>query len=133
MWELYKRKINAGITDYEESRKADAGRRATEFIYTLIIGTLMTAFTLFISYHLYKTDNLGKQWILTVITLSSSIFIILGKFIAISAQFSSIFAASERVLMLLNLPITVQDTGTSDFDETVNTIEFVNEIGRAHV
>ena len=126
MWELCKRKINAGITDYEDSRKADAGRRAAEFIYTLIIGTLMTAFTLFISYHLYKTGNLGKQWILAVITLSSSIFIILGKFIAISAQFSSIFAASERVLMLLNLPITVQDTGTSDFDETVNTIEFVN-------
>ena len=126
MWEHYKDKINKGIADYEKSRKADAGRRAFEFIYTIIIGTLMTAFTLFISYHLYKTGSLGKQWILVVITLGSSILIILSKFIAISTQFASIFAASERVLMLLNFPITIHDTGTVEFNETIDTIEFVN-------
>ena len=126
MWERYKRKINTGITDYEGSRKADAGRRAVEVIYTIFISTSMTASSLFISYHLYKADSIAKQWLLVIITLSGSIFVILSKFIAISTQFASVFAASERVLMLLNLPITVQDTGTADFDETVNTIEFVN-------
>ena len=126
IWESYKRKISTGIADYEISRKADAGRRAVEIIYTIVIGTLMTSFALFISYHLYKTNSLKKQWIPVVITLGNSILVILGKFIAVSTQFSSIFAASERVLMLLNFPITVQDTGTLEFNESVNTVEFVN-------
>lgn len=126
IWENYKRKISMGIADYEISRKADAGRRAVEIIYTIVIGTLMTSFALFISYHLYKTNSLKKQWIPVVITLGNSILVILGKFIAVSTQFSSIFAASERVLMLLNFPITVQDTGTLEFNEAVNTVEFVN-------
>jgi len=126
MWESYKRKINASIVDYEKSRKKDAGRRAYEIVYAIFISTMMTVSTLLISYHLYKNGSLEKQWILAVITAGGSIFAILGKFVNISTQFSSVFAASERVLNLLNLPITVQDTGTVEFDEAVTTIEFDN-------
>ena len=126
MWESYRRKINVGITEYEKSRKTDAGRRALEVIYTIFISTMMTVSTLFISYHLYKSGSLEKQWILVVIFLSGSIFAILVKFIAISTQFASVFAASERVLMLLNLPITVHDNGNTEFNEAVDTIEFSN-------
>ncbi|WP_036598837.1 ABC transporter ATP-binding protein [Oribacterium sp. oral taxon 078] len=126
MWESYRRKINARIADYEKGRRADAGRRACGLIYAIFISTMMTVSTLCISYHLYRSGSLAKQWILAVITVGGSIFAILGKFVNISTQFSSVFAASERVLNLLNLPITVQDTGTVEFNEAVDTIEFEN-------
>ena len=126
MWESYKRKINASIANYEKSRKADAGRKAYEVVYAIFISTMMTVSTLFISYYLYKSGSLEKQWILAVIITGGSIFAILAKFVNISTQFSSVFAASERVLNLLNLPITVRDSGTEEFNEIVDTIEFEN-------
>lgn len=126
MWESYKRKMISSIRDYEYSREKDAGRRAYEIIYAICISTMMTAFTLLISYYLYKKGSFEKQWILALIALGGSIFTILGKFVNISTQFSSVFAASQRVLSLVNLPISVQDSGILEFNETVNTIEFEN-------
>jgi len=130
MWESYRRKINARIADYEKGRRADAGRRACELIYAIFISTMMTVSTLCISYHLYRSGSLAKQWILAVITVGGSIFAILGKFVNISTQFSSVFAASERVLNLLNLPITVQDTGTVEFNEAVDKAGLSQEINQ---
>lgn len=114
------------VTKYDYDKKADAGRRSFETMYYFLVGSLMLICALIISFVLYSYNVLASVWIPVISSLSGIIFVSLGKFTNMASQFSSLFAAAERVFTLLNLPIQVEDTGTEIFNEEIKSITFEN-------
>ncbi len=123
-WHRYLQRFGIAVDNYDEAKKKDALRRSREYMYTLCIVALMTLCTLLISNHLTISNAFSLAWLPTLISLNACIVKLLNKFMSMSSQFSSIFAASERVLNLLNVPISVEDKGSLVFEGSIETVVF---------
>lgn len=123
-WRKYLQRFGIAVENYDEARKKDALRRSGEYMYTLCIVTLMTLCTLLISNRLNISSAFNLAWLPTLISLNACIVKLLNKFMSMSSQFSSIFAASERVLNLLHVPISVEDQGSLVFEGPIETVVF---------
>ncbi len=124
--DVFQKRFFDKVTKYDYDKKADAGRRSFETMYYFLVGSLMLICALIISFVLYSYNVLASVWIPVISSLSGIIFVSLGKFTNMASQFSSLFAAAERVFTLLNLPIQVEDTGTEIFNEEIKSITFEN-------
>ena len=123
-WRRYLQRFGIAVDNYDEAKKKDALRRAREYMYTLCIVTLLTLCTLIIASHLKISSEFSLAWLPTLISLNACIVKLLNKFMSMSSQFSSIFAASERVINLLNVPISVEDKGGLVFEGPIETVVF---------
>lgn len=128
LFDKYKQRLHASISAYDKEKNVDAGRRSLESIYTIVIITVMYVLLIIFARKLYIDGILNLSWITVLMAMVGSLFAVFAKFISMSTQFSSIFAASSRVLKLLNMPINVEDTGTEEFDGNIDTIEFQNVV-----
>ena len=124
--DVFQKRFFDKVTKYDYDKKADAGRRSFETMYYFLVGSLMLICALITSFVLYSYNVLDSVWIPVISSLSGIIFVSLGKFTNMASQFSSLFAAAERVFTLLNLPIQVEDTGTEIFNEEIKSITFEN-------
>ena len=124
-WSEYKKRIFCFVDRYDKSKQVDGKRRALEWMYTLLVMSMMNTLALLISVYVAKAPE-EQRWIMVVFIVGSSVFTVFNKFIAMSTQFSSIFAAARRVFDLLNLPVQVEDSGEEVFSEKIESIEFRN-------
>ncbi|MDO5096884.1 MAG: ABC transporter ATP-binding protein [Peptostreptococcaceae bacterium] len=124
----YRNNLFRTIRTYDETKQKDAKRRAHEWVYVLSVVALMNITMLFIAKKLFDVGALDVEWIPVILAMSGSLFVVFSKFIAMSTQFSSVFAAAGRVFHLLNLPVQVEDCGKEIFDGRIETIQFENVV-----
>lgn len=124
----YKTELFQTIRTYDGTKQKDAQRRSHEWVYVMSVMALMNITMLLIVKKLYNSESLDVKWIPVILAMSGSLFVVFSKFIAMSTQFSSVFAASSRVFHLLNLPIQVEDCGKEIFDGRIETVQFENVV-----
>lgn len=128
LFKMYTNRLDEAMVNYESVKREDAKRRASEWVYTIVIVALMNISTMLIIGLLYTQGKLNTEWITVLLAVGSSVFVVYSKFMSMSTQFSNVFAASERVLKLLRLPIRIIDSGEKELTEEIETIEFKNVV-----
>ncbi|MEL3912229.1 ABC transporter ATP-binding protein [Treponema pedis] len=124
----YKTNLFRAVRTYDETKRKDAQRRSHEWVYVMSVMALMNITMLLIANKLYRSESLDVKWIPVILAMSGSLFVVFSKFISMSTQFSSVFAAASRVFHLLNLPIQVEDCGKEKFDGKIETVQFENVV-----
>lgn len=109
---------------YIEACIIDARRRGKEAMVTEFIKGMMTLCLLLISASLLSRQSITIAQVPVVMSLSVLLFAPLAVFMGMTQQFSTIFAAAERTLSLLEFPLLNIREGNLDFPDEIESIEF---------
>lgn len=108
------------------AKKADSKRRKQESILTELLTFLSIILTIVVGGYLVTNGSIEKHLLIIVVISLINLYAPINLFMAMTRQFSTIFAASERVNTLLNFPIEVEEIGEDIAPEIIESIEFRN-------
>lgn len=114
----------ANEQEYVDACITDAIRRGKEAMVTEFIKGMTTLCLLLISALLLSRQSITIAYVPVVMSLSVLLFAPLAVFMGMTQQFSTIFAAAERTLSLLEFPLLNIQEGKLDFPAEIESVEF---------
>ena len=118
----YQKKEN----EYNEACIIDAKRRGKEAMATDFIREFTTLSLLLLSVWLVMQQRLSITYVPLVMSMSVLVFSPLAVFMAMTQQFSTIFASAERTISLLEFPLLNIREGDLEFLDIIERIDFDN-------